>query len=111
MACLRGRERTKSPLLCLGNGKLFAWLSHDVEPHSEINWWTSLLYYKTIVFDCIMVIKLLFFFFFFKSFQSDYAFLREREVRGWVEKQRKKALHNPWMRCFHVQLEGDKGMI
>lgn len=38
----------------------------------------------------------------FVSFQSDDAFLREREVRGWVEKQRKKALRKPWMRCFRV---------
>ena len=57
MVCLGQRERRKSPLLCLGNGKLFAWLSHDVEPHSEIHWWTSLLYYKATVLDCIMVTK------------------------------------------------------
>lgn len=34
------------------------------------------------------------------AFQSDYAFLRESEVREWIEIQGKKTLQKYWVRCF-----------
>lgn len=42
------------------------------------------------------------------AFQSDYAFLWGKyphEVKGCMEKQRKKTLQRSQMRCFYVQLE------